>query len=191
MEHVNAIPTEYYTQLKQIVLEYLPGTSEIQLEKMYNECPEAFIGYYIDNILVGVCYGCRTNSEYFQLDGIAVICPHNAHGRGKKLLEFFESSVFKLGYRYISLGSAGGYVERFYIRNGYVPVELKILTKNKDFVSQTKDTKYPISYFQKQGQFIKLVIKVIDYEKMDKDEITKYYDGIDSFYIFEKKISVF
>ena len=60
------------------------------------------------------------------LDGIAIVQPYNAVGRGGKLISLFEQCVSALGYKNISLGSADGYVERFYIKNGYTPVEMNL-----------------------------------------------------------------
>ena len=184
METVKIIPKSDYIYLKQIVEEYL---SLSNLEKICEQFPSAVVGYYIDDKLIGVCFGFEIDDENFTLDGIAIIEPYNAKGRGGRLISLFEQNVSALGYKNISLGSADGYVERFYIKNGYTPIELKIYSQD-DWEEKSKNSKYPIAYTQKEGDKIKLVIKVDDYNSMNKAEITKYYNGKDSFFVFEKRI---
>ena len=184
METVKIIPKSDYPYLKQIAEEYL---SLSNLEKICEQFPSAVVGYYIGDKMVGVCYGVEINSENFMLDGIAIVQPYNAKGRGGKLISLFEQNVAALGYKNISLGSADGYVERFYIKNGYTPIELKIYSQD-DWKEKSENSKYPIAYTQKEGDKTKLVIKVIDYNSMNKAEITEYYNGTDSFFVFEKNI---
>ena len=179
METVKIIPKSDYDVLKSIANEYLSDTN---IEKICKHHPTTIVGYYINDTLIGVCYGMEIDSENFMLDGIAIVCPYNAKGRGGKLISMFEKCVFALGYKKISLGSAGDYVERFYIKNGYTPIELKIYVDNDNL----KDRKYPIAYTQQEGERTKLVINVTDYCNMNKREIEEYYNGTDSFFVFEK-----
>ena len=187
MEAVKIMPESDYALLKQIVEEYLPGTSPDNLKKICAKHPTAVVGYYIENKSVGVCYGLEIDNESFMLDGIAIVEPYNAAGRGGKLIAFFEQRVSDLGYKSISLGSADGYVERFYLKNGYTPVELKIYVEGEAWRDKCKNFKYPAVYTQAEGERTKLVIKVTDYPAMNKKEITEYYGGTHSFFVFEKK----
>ena len=127
METIKIIPADDYSEFESLVAEYLPGTSMESLRNMYTNFPSACVGYYIDGRLLGCCYGAGEADGHFALDGIAIVFPFNAHGKGGALLAFFEKQVAALGYKRISLGSAGGYVERFYLKNGYTAIELKIL----------------------------------------------------------------
>ena len=188
MEAVKIIPESDYSVLKQIVDEYLPGTNLADLEKMCAQFPSAVVGYYIGDKMVGVCYGFEIDTENFMLDGIAIVQPHNAVGRGGKLIALFEQRVSALGYKNISLGSADGYVERFYLKNGYTPVELKVYVEGNEWESKSENYEYPVAYTQTENEYIKLVITVTDYYSMNKPEITAHYNGIHSFFVFEKKI---
>jgi hypothetical protein len=188
MEAVKIIPESDYTALKQIVDEYLPGTNLTDLEKMCTQFPSTAVGYYIGDKMVGVCYGFEIDCENFMLDDIAIVQPHNAVGRGGKLIALFEQCVSALGYTNISLGSADGYVERFYLKNGYTPVELKVYVEGDEWKSKSENYKYPVAYTQTGGKYTKLVINVTDYHAMNQAEITKYYNGSHSFFVFEKKI---
>ena len=118
------------------------------------------------------------------MDGIAIVEPHNGVGRGGKLLAFFEKQVGSLGYGSISLGSADGYVERFYLKNGYRAVELKILVEHG--AVWENHPAFPVVEIQTQGWDNKLVINVQDYFAINKEELRAHYGGITAFFVFEK-----
>jgi GNAT superfamily N-acetyltransferase len=61
------------------------------------------------------------------LDGITVDDAHTAHGLGSLLLVRFEQAAADAGYRDVNLGSGGGYVEHFYVKNGYQQVEYMVV----------------------------------------------------------------
>jgi hypothetical protein len=188
METVKIIPESGYEVLRQITNEYLPGTNLGSLDEMCKNFPSTIVGYYISDKMIGVCYGFEIDSENFMLDGIAVVQPYNAAGRGGELIALFEEEVSKLGYKNISLGSADGYVERFYIKNGYTPTELKIYVDYSGWEEKSANYKYPVAYTQTEGKYTKLVIKVQDYYSMNQDEIREHYNGSSSFFVFEKRV---
>jgi GNAT superfamily N-acetyltransferase len=188
MENIKEIAPVDLEQFNSIVQEYLPGTSKDELYEMYHTHNSLFTGYYIENKLTGVCFGKSIDKDNFQLVGIAIIHPFNKQGRGGKLLKYFEDRVKIRGFTRISLGSADGYVEHFYLKNNFAVSSLKILTDNDEWKEKTSDT-FPISRVETQGNYTKLVVENINYESTDKQEICKYYGGFTCFYIFEKNIS--
>jgi hypothetical protein len=188
MECVKIIPKSDYGTLKLITSEYLSGTDISDLNKMCENFPSAITGYYVDEKMIGVCYGFEINYENFALDGIAIIEPYNKSGRGGKLIAFFEQCVSSRGYKFISLGSANGYVERFYIKHGYTPIELKVYVENNEWELKSKNYIYPVTYTQAEGKYIKLVITVVDYYSMNQKEIKEHYNGLKSFFVFKKQI---
>jgi len=189
VEVVKIIPKNDYAALENIVAEYMPGVEHTKY--ICNNFPTTVIGYYLDSKLIGYAYGLahpEADGKTFTLDGIAIIEPHNATGRGGKLLAFFEKCVYELGFRRIDVGSAGGYVERFYLKNGYKAMELKILVEGDAWKVKQTNAPFPVAEVQTQGNYTKLVIAVTDYYAMDKEEITLYYGGVESFFVFEKTL---
>ena len=184
MEMIKVVPKSDYAALESVAEEYLSGAEEVK--DICRDYPTAVAGYYINGELVGCCYGKGGDDGYFSLEGIAIVHPHHAQGRGGKLIAFFENCVSKLGYTRIDLGSADGYVERFYLKNGYTPVALKILVEGDDWKKKQQDYAFPVAEVQTQGEYTKLVLTVDDYTAMNKDEITQYYGGVESFFVFEK-----
>ena len=128
-------------------------TSFREISQLLGWTPYGFWGAIA---IIGVCFGYECRQDEFCLDGIAIIHPHNGLGKGGKLLAFFETQVAALGYKKISLGSADGYVEKFYLKNGYTPTELKMYAETNDWEAKSKGYKYPVAYTQQEGERLKL-----------------------------------
>ncbi|MCL2287515.1 MAG: GNAT family N-acetyltransferase [Firmicutes bacterium] len=187
METVKTVPESDYELLEKIVEEYLGGTENIKA--ICRDYPATVAGYYIDDRLVGCAYGFPSpwgDDKCFSLDGIAIEWDYKAQGRGSKLLQFWEKCVYELGFSRVDVGSAGGYVEHFYLKNGYKPIELKILVEGDGWKEKQKGYAFPVAELQTQGEYNKLVIKAASCDEMDKDEVTGHYGGVESFYVFGK-----
>lgn len=85
MEDIRKILTVDLDEFNRIVLEYLPGNDKNELLAMYNNPNNIFTGYYINNKLIGVCFGKGYDIENFGLTGIAITQPYNNRGRGSRL----------------------------------------------------------------------------------------------------------
>lgn len=81
--------------------------------------PELFVAFGpAGGAPVGVAFGVAVADEAI-LQGIAVEASWAGRGIGSRLLGAFEEACGRAGLRSVSLGSAGGYVEHFYRKNGY------------------------------------------------------------------------
>jgi hypothetical protein len=187
VENIKIINDNYIIEFNNIVQEYLPGTTKGELYEIYHNGSSIFVGYFIEDKLIGVCFGDIWDNIYYSLIGMAIINPYNKQGRGSRLLRYFERFVKNKNYNKIFVGSADGYVEYFYIKNNYKLSSLKILTNNEEWKKRHNDL-FPVSKAEQQGEYIKLVIENIIYEKTDKQKICKYYGGCYCFYVFEKNI---
>lgn len=111
--------------------EYLPGSSQEKMKRYSERFPKGFVALIKDDEVAGVAFGWLRSIEHpdddsFMLDGIAVRYDYQKQGYGKLLLSAFEKAAADYGAPSVSVGSAGEYVERFYIDCGYIPVQYKI-----------------------------------------------------------------
>lgn len=111
--------------------EYLPGSSHEKMRKYSGIFSDSFIAAMHGNELAGIAFGWLRNLEFpgddsFVLDGIAVRQEFQGRGIGRRMLNRFEASAKEYGAETVSVGSAEGGAEKFYIACGYVPVEYKI-----------------------------------------------------------------
>ena len=114
----------------RLVSDYLPGSD---LETVRNRAVNYSKAYPVlmhGETVIGAAFGWprsldATGEEGFTLDGIAVEEAYQKRRYGARLLSAFEKAAEEYGYSLISVGSAGGYVEKFYMENGYNPVCFK------------------------------------------------------------------
>lgn len=119
----------------EIAAEYLPGSCEETMRRRAAQYPKAFVLLMAGDEAAGVAFGWprkldAPEDDSFCLDGIAVKAPFWRNGYGSMLLHTFEDAVREYGFPAVSVGSAGGYVEQFYISNGYLPAEYKRYTQD-------------------------------------------------------------
>lgn len=111
--------------------EYLPGSSQNKMKEREKIYPKAFTALISGGEVIGICFGWARKHDApsdssFSLDGIAVKAPFQKKGYGKILLGEFERAAEEYGFDTVSVGSAGGYVEKFYIECGFIPKEYKV-----------------------------------------------------------------
>jgi GNAT superfamily N-acetyltransferase len=83
----------------------------------------AFVAVEDDGRVVGVCFGETRDGDSVTLAGIAVEASRWRLGIGTALLAAFEGASVRVRARRITVGSAEGFVERFYENKGYHPIE--------------------------------------------------------------------
>ena len=119
---------------EEILKEYLPDSEEKAWKEKATIYPRTFLVILHKKEVVGAAYGWARENEdrnrkTFVLNGIGVKDAYRRSGLGTRLLQAFERAAKEYGAAVISVGSAGGYVEKFYLNNGYQPTEYKIYTK--------------------------------------------------------------
>jgi GNAT superfamily N-acetyltransferase len=89
--------------------------------------PELTMTLTVEDAVAGVAFGRPDGAGGATLDGITVDDAYSARGLGSQLLASFERAAATSGYRNVNLGSGGGYVEHFYLKNGYRQTEYLVV----------------------------------------------------------------
>lgn len=110
--------------------EYLPGSNYDKVYKRESEFKKVYLALCRNGEVVGVIFGWPRKidvpeDQSFCIDGIAVRESFQKHGYGSKLITAFETAAGEYGFGKLSVGSAGGYVEKFYLKNGFQPKQYK------------------------------------------------------------------
>ena len=131
-----------FTGFYNFAAEYLPDSSPKKMRERAEMFPEAFIVLELDGEIIGICFGWArgldiSENNSFVLDGIAVKSDFQRNGYGRILLAAFEKAATRYGYSMISVGSAGGYVEKFYMNCGFTPKEYKVWEIDSPKVEKT------------------------------------------------------
>ena len=139
IDHINRQNEKAFYDL---AADYLPGSNPDKMLPYALRFPKAFLALMLEDQVIGVAYGWLRKPEFqdddsFALDGIAIRCEYQKKGYGRTLLTAFESSAREYGATEVSLGSAGGYVEKFYMDCGYLPREYKVWKNGITVVEKT------------------------------------------------------
>jgi GNAT superfamily N-acetyltransferase len=116
----------------ELALEYLGQPAADALMADFAAHPELAIVLSIDSAVAGVAFGHPDGDVGVTLEGIAVVGPHAARGLGSMLLTRFEQAAANAGHSKVSLGSGPGYVEHFYLKNGYQQAEYMVVIPDGD-----------------------------------------------------------
>ncbi len=110
--------------------EYLPDIDPGRVYSLAEEYPAAYLALTVDDQVIGAAYGWPRRlfvpeDPSFTLDGIVVHWDYQRRGYGRQLLCALENAAKMYGCPAVSVGSAGGYAEDFYLGCGYFPKEYK------------------------------------------------------------------
>jgi hypothetical protein len=96
--------------------------------------------------------------------------------------------VRRRGHWTITLGSASGYVELFYMKNGFIPVSYRVEIPRDRLPQNDGKTGYEVAGRVMLGDAVILYLKVTEYNPADKEVIKRLFDTDDVLYIFEKDV---
>ncbi len=123
---------EHLAAAGELAAEFLGQSGADALTADFAAHPGLAIALTIDGTVAGVAFGHPDGADGATLEGITVDYAHTAHGLGSLLLARFERAAADAGYRNVNLGSGGGYVEHFYVKNGYQQTEYMIVIPDGD-----------------------------------------------------------
>lgn len=158
------------------------------VRQWHREHPELLVGAYDDGQLVGHCLGIPRSGDEVELNGIAVDQSHRRQGIGTALLSAFEDLVASLGFQRVSLGSAGGYVDEFYVQNGYSPDSILVRLDPGEDPPDYTEVGYEIRDERLDGDLKKLYVGTDEYDPGFVEEIQEVFEDPEAIYIMSKKL---
>lgn len=173
---IDVIKEGDYKRVYEFQCEYLDQESYGEFHQRIQANPDLYLGAFIEGDLAGICYGdpSERDKSCINLQGIAVSLDETKgyarKGIGSRLLKSFEEAVKQKGYKKIGVGSADDKkVESFYLKNGFLPIEL-------------------VAKGQEAEEYER--VKVIDYESglHKKQDLYEKYQPFELIFIFEKNI---
>jgi N-acetylglutamate synthase-like GNAT family acetyltransferase len=165
---IKILPQKDIKEFWKLQTEYLDKWTLDHLKTEYSKFPDLYVGCYEEGKLIGIAHG-FIKGDIIILQGIAVKYDTWRKGIGTKILNFFEKQAKQTGKKIISVGSAEGFVEKFYLKNGYNPVEI-----------QAKGEDHHI--------FAKEKVKDYDDGLKKKDKLRKKLNPKEVIFIMEKRI---
>lgn len=164
---IKLLSPEYEEAFYRFTAEYLPDSEPERMRSFAAEYPKAFLLLLYEGEVIGAVFGRDRSRQFseddsFELCGIAVRFDFQRRGFGSMLLCEFEKSAAGYCCPAVSLGSAEGYAERFYIKNGYLPTEYKVWENGVPRVKKVfSDLEDYLSYHRDGGDGFVVMRKVI------------------------------
>ncbi|RAP75910.1 GNAT family N-acetyltransferase [Paenibacillus montanisoli] len=173
---IRLLNREDYERVHAFQCEYLDQESMEDFTDRISTNHDLYLGAFAADELVGVCYGhpSRRDNASINLQGIAVTHEETKQllrtGIGSKLIAAFEDAVRSKGYRKIGLGSAEDLkVERFYLKNGYIPFEL-------------------VAKGSHHHEYERISVHDYDVGKVLQEELRRRHQASEVIFIFEKML---
>lgn len=158
------------------------------VESWYDEAPELFVAAYDDDELVGYCLGLVQANDRIELRGIGIQPAYRREGIGTTLVQAFEARVAERSVDRISVDSAGGYVDQFYVKNGYAPSSILVQLDPSEVPSDYDRLGFDVVEERHEDGVTRLYV---DVEKVDTGVITEVraaFGDRDAIYIMEKEV---
>jgi GNAT superfamily N-acetyltransferase len=186
-------------QIKLITKDKIKETQDFikhnpeQFLNLYSKYPDLFLGFYLDDILVGACYGCPFSEEIPKekdkiiLKHISVLPEHRRKGYATKLIQLFEEQTKKRKFFNITLGSADERSDSFYLKNKYFPTKYMIRGEKEKIPKDYKNL-YKLSNKRIVGDMLFLYVNCDKCVPSLKEKFRNIFKVDDVKFIFEKKI---
>jgi GNAT superfamily N-acetyltransferase len=157
------------------------------VREWYDERPDLLLAASEDGDLIGFALGV-SGENGVQLEGIGARESHRREGIGSALLDRSEAAARERDADRISLGSAGGYVDEFYVANGYQPESVLLRFESGSMPSRYRSLDYDIARERVEDGLKKCYLGVDSYDPAFLSEVREAFDDPEAIYIMEKPL---
>lgn len=185
---IKVTPKRDYQKVHRFKKKWTGARSYGYEKKKWSKRPSLVIACYDKQKLIGICTGFKRKG-FIILGSIAVEGKYQRKGIGSKMLRFFEKEARKLGERTLSVASAEGYVERFYLMNKFKPSSLLVRIRRNKVPKNYNERGFDIVK-ERGNQHVKILYIDITkkYNPKLKNIIKRKYNAYEVLYILEKKL---
>ena len=187
MVKVYQIPKSDVEAVHQMRTDRIGEISLETVQEWYDENAELFVAAYDGGDIVGICIGRDGPHEGVELNAIGVAESHMRRGIGSAMLDALEERAASLGYDRIGLGSAGGYVDEFYLANGYEPANVLVRLDSEDVPADYRELGYEILDERIDDGIRKLYVGVDGHDSAFVEGVRETFDDPEAIYIMEKR----
>jgi GNAT superfamily N-acetyltransferase len=153
----------------------------------YEEVSSLFLFAVEEDEVIGVSTGRPRGERGVGVAGIGVRSDRRGEGIGTRLVRRFEEAARRIGTDRISVASAGGRVDEFYIDNGFEPE--KILVMNPERGPEEYDaTDFDIEWDRNEDGSRKCYVTVTGYDPTVLETARDEFNDDHAIYIMAKKL---
>ncbi|MFB6270026.1 MAG: GNAT family N-acetyltransferase [Halobacterium sp.] len=187
MVDVRRVPEADFAAVYDLLCERVGDRDRETVRSWFDATPELFQGAYDDGDgLVGFALGRERSETSAELAGIGVERAYTRRGIGSRLLAAFEDAAADAGYGRVSLGSAGGYVDEFYLANGYEPESILVRKSRDESLDEYREADFAVLRERVHAGVRKLYVAPGGYDPERVDAVRDAFDDPDALYVMEK-----
>jgi ribosomal protein S18 acetylase RimI-like enzyme len=205
MVAVRRVPESDFDAVYQLLCERVGGRDRASVQSWYDDHPELFHAAYDDNRagggaadvataggaadgVVGFALGRERGDDHVELAGIGVREAYTRLGIGSRLLDAFESAAADAGFERVSLGSAGGYVDEFYLANGYEPESILVRLHPEDVPENVHELGFEILRERREGDTRKFYVAPAGDDPERVEAVRSAFGDPQAIYVMEKTV---
>jgi N-acetylglutamate synthase-like GNAT family acetyltransferase len=155
------------------------------IRSWYNDVPSLFLFAIEGDEAIGVCTGRSRGENTVSLAGIGVEPNRRGEGIGTELLEQFEENAREAGIERVSVASAGGRVDGFYLENGFKPEKILVMNpagRPRDY----NRTDFDIEWGTNDDGSPKCYVHVSKYDPTVVEQVRDEFEDDHAIYIMVK-----
>ncbi|MXR19795.1 GNAT family N-acetyltransferase [Halobacterium bonnevillei] len=205
MVAVRRVPESDFDAVYQLLCERVGHRDRATVRTWYDDRPELFHAAYEDSAgggdaadglreggaaadVVGIAIGRERGDDHVELAGIGVREADTRRGIGSQLLSAFETAAADAGFGRVSLGSAGGYVDDFYLANGYDPESILVRLHPDDVTENVRDLGFDILRERREDETRKFYVAPGGYDPERVEAVRSAFGDPQAIYVMEKRI---
>jgi ribosomal protein S18 acetylase RimI-like enzyme len=187
MVDVRSVPEADFDAVYDLLCDRVGDRDRDVVRDWYDDRPELFrAAHDPGDGIVGFALGREHSDASAELAGIGVQASHTRRGIGSMLLAAFEDAAADAGYGCVTLGSAGGYVDDFYLENGYEPESILVRKDPDERLDEYRDLDYAILREREHAGARKLYVAPGGYDPERVEAVRDAFDDPDAVYVMEK-----
>lgn len=158
-----------------------------QVRSWYEAVPALFLFVVAGDEVIGVSTGRPRGDREASLAGIGIEPDRRGEGIGTRLFERFEDNARESGIERLSVASAGGRVDSFYIDNGFSPEKILVMDPDEG-PENYADTEFDSEWDTNEDGSRKCYVDVTEHDPAFLETVRTEFDDDHAIYIMGKEI---
>lgn len=163
--------------------------SMARVRSWYEAVPDLFLFAVEGDEVVGVCTGRPSGERDVSLAGIGLEPDRRGEGIGTRLLERFEDNARAIGVERISVASAGGRVDDFYVDNGFRPEKILVMNPAAG-PADYADVDFDVEWDRNEDGSRKCYVDVTEHDPAVLEAVRNEFGDDHAIYIMAKELDV-
>lgn len=163
--------------------------SMARVRSWYEAVPDLFLFAVEGDEVIGVCTGRPGGERDVSLAGIGLEPDRRDEGIGTRLLERFEENARAIGVERISVASAGGRVDDFYVDNGFEPEKILVMNPAAG-PADYADVDFDVEWDRNEDGSRKCYVDVTERDPAVLETVRNEFGDDHAIYIMAKELDV-